>query len=190
MKNKLLLHTCCAPCLIGTMPFLKDFDISCFWYNPNIHPYTEYKSRLGALIDYTEKNNINLIIRDYYGLVGFTRNVIDNLRDRCVYCYDTRIGETVKYAKENGFDTFSTTLLVSPYQNHEKIKEICEKYAKESGLEFFYGDFRENFRDGQKSAREKNLYMQKYCGCIFSEQERYLTHGNPICNGLFIFDGI
>ena len=183
MKNKLLLHTCCAPCLIGTMQVIEksgDFETSCFWYNPNIHPYTEYKSRLDALIFYTSGNNINLAVRDYYGLVGFTQNVINNLRERCGYCYDVRIKESAKYAKENGFDMFSTTLLVSPYQNHEKIKEVCEKYAKEFEIKFFYADFRINFREGQKSAREKNIYMQKYCGCIFSEQERYLQKKNLI----------
>ena len=177
MKNKLLLHTCCAPCLIGTLPVIEtveDFEISCFWYNPNIHPYTEYKSRREALIEYTRQNNINLIINDYYGLIEFTRNVIDDLNERCIYCYETRIKETAKYAKENGFGIFSTTLLVSPYQKHEKIKEICEKYAKEYDIGFFYADFRTNFREGQKFARENNIYMQKYCGCIFSEQERYM----------------
>ena len=174
MNPKLLLHTCCAPCLIGTLPFFADYDTSCFWYNPNIHPFTEYKSRLDSVIDYTSGNNINLAVKDYYGLVGFVKNVVDNLDKRCVYCYETRIAETAKYAKENGFDIFSSTLLVSPYQNHAKIREICEKYAKEYNVAFFYGDFRENFRNGQKSAREKNIYMQKYCGCIFSEMERYI----------------
>jgi len=183
MKNKLLLHTCCAPCLIGSMPVIQktsDFDISCFWYNPNIHPYAEYKSRLNSLIDYTSAckdtaRRVPTIVKDSYGLIEFTQNVINNLTERCGYCYDLRIKETVKYAKNNGFDMFSTTLLVSPYQNHEKIKEICEKYADFFGVGFFYADFRENFRNGQKSARENNIYMQKYCGCIFSEHERYLT---------------
>ena len=171
---KLLLHTCCAPCLIGTLPFFGDYQTSCFWYNPNIHPFTEYKSRLNSVIDYASGNDINLIVKDDYGLVGFTKNVINNLDERCVYCYETRIAETAKYAKGNGFDIFSTTLLVSPYQNHEKIKAICEKYAEEYNIAFFYGDFRGNFRNGQKSAREKNIYMQKYCGCVFSEMERYI----------------
>ena len=178
MKNKLLLHTCCAPCLIGTMPVIDGvggFETSCFWYNPNIHPYSEYKSRLGALADYTSGNHIDLIIQDYYGLVEFIENVINDLTERCGYCYESRIKETAKYAKEHGFDMFSTTLLVSPYQKHEKIKEICEKYSKEFEVEFFYADFRVNFRAGQKSAREHSIYMQKYCGCIFSEQERFLT---------------
>jgi len=189
MNNKLLLHTCCAPCLIGTKFVIDNvgdlknspnFSTSCFWYNPNIHPYTEYKSRLGALIDYTADNHINLTVRDYYGLVEFIENVITDLNQRCGYCYEARIKETAKYAKEHGFDLFSTTLLVSPYQNHEKIKEICGKYSEQFGVGFFYADFRVNFRAGQKSAREKNIYMQKYCGCIFSEQERYVGTDAPV----------
>ena len=178
MKNKLLLHSCCAPCLMGTLPVIKMgdiFEVSCFWYNPNIHPYTEYKARFSAFVDYTAKNNINLIVRDHYGLVEFTKNVIDNLKERCSYCYTARLGETAKQAKQGGFDAFSTTLLVSPYQNHAQIKETGEKYAKEYGIKFFYGDFRANFREGQKAAREGGIYMQKYCGCIFSEEERFLT---------------
>jgi len=186
MKNKLLLHTCCAPCLIGVLPSIEKIgncELSCFWYNPNIHPYTEYQSRLDALVDYTSRNNINLIVKDYYGLVEFTRNVINDLNGRCGYCYGARIKETVRYAKENGFDMFSAALLVSPYQNHEKIKEVCEKYSEESGVEFYYADFRGNFREGQKSARENNIYIQKYCGCIFSEQERYNRYRKQEKNG-------
>ena len=171
MNNKLLLHVCCAPCMIATLPLIvpEDFQVSCFWYNPNIHPFSEYKSRLNALTGYAGMNNICLEVKDFYGLVDFTKNVIDDLDNRCNYCYETRIKETAKFAQENGFGMFSTTLLVSPYQNHEKIKKICEKYAEEYKIAFFYRDFRENFRNGQKSARENNVYMQKYCGCIFSE---------------------
>ena len=180
----LLLHTCCAPCLIGSLPVINEqsslqaqnqnLDITCFWHNPNIHPYTEYKSRLDALADYTAKNNIKLIVQDYYGLVEFTKNVIDRLDSRCEYCYDIRLGETAKYASEHGFDMFSSTLLVSPYQNHDKLKETGEKYADKYNAGFFYADYRVNFRAGQAAARQNNVYMQKYCRCVFSEQERYI----------------
>ena len=83
------------------------------------------------------------------------------------------LGETVRYAAENGYDAFTTTLLVSPYQKHEELKKVCEKLAKESGIKFLYRDFRIGFREGQSKAREIGLYMQKYCGCIFSEEDRY-----------------
>jgi predicted adenine nucleotide alpha hydrolase (AANH) superfamily ATPase len=176
MKKRLLLHTCCAPCLVGTLPKInQEYEICCYWYNPNIHPYTEYRARLDALDGYAKKNNINLTVRDYYGLAEFTQNVIGSLKERCGYCYDFRLSEAAGFAKENGFDAFSSTLLVSPYQNHEKIKAAGEKCADEYGVNFFYGDFRENFREAQKSARESGIYMQKYCGCIFSKEERFLT---------------
>ena len=177
---KLLLHTCCAPCLIGTLTRITadaqcaHLHISCLWFNPNIHPYTEYKSRLNALENFTHDNNINLIIKDDYGLREFTRNIINNLENKCGFCYDWRIKECAEIAVENDFDAFSSTLLISLYQNHEKIKEIGAEYARLYNIKFFYADCREHFRTGQKQARENNIYMQKYCGCIFSEEERYL----------------
>ncbi|MCL2095537.1 MAG: epoxyqueuosine reductase QueH [Oscillospiraceae bacterium] len=170
MKYKILTHVCCAPCLICTEPFVSEFELSCFWYNPNIHPFSEYKSRLDCLSDYAFENNIRLITEDFYGLMDF---IGLNPDERCAYCYDIRLEETAKRAKINGFNMFSTTLLCSPYQNREKIKETGEKYSRKYGVEFFPGDFRGNFREGQKRAKEKSLYMQKYCGCIFSEYDRY-----------------
>ena len=180
MKKKLLLHTCCAPCLVGTLPEIameEDFEITCYWYNPNIHPCTEYKARRDALIGYAKKNGIELLVRDHYGLREFVRHTIemDNLAERCGFCYGQRLGETARQAKEGGYGAFSTTLLVSPYQNREKIREAGEKAAKEHGVEFFCGDYRASFREGQKLAREGGVYMQKYCGCIFSEEERFFA---------------
>jgi predicted adenine nucleotide alpha hydrolase (AANH) superfamily ATPase len=152
----------------------EDLDISCLWFNPNIHPYTEYKARLNALENFVQDNRlITLIINDYYGLRGFTKGVINNLENKCEFCYDVRIKKCAEFAAGNHFDAFSSTLLVSPYQNHGKIKETGEKYSDLYNTAFFYADFRENFRAGQKQARENNIYMQKYCGCIFSEEERY-----------------
>jgi len=171
---KLLLHTCCAPCLIGVLggDYLTA-EVSCFWFNPNIHPYTEYKSRLNALEIFARENNIDLIIKDYYGLREFISK-ITSFYNRCGFCYDWRIRECALFASQNNFDAFSSTLLISPYQNHEKIKELGEKYAELYNIKFFYKDSRGSFRAGQKKARENNIYMQKYCGCIFSEEERYL----------------
>ena len=92
---------------------------------------------------------------------------------RCGYCYDVRFELLAKVAKEEGFDAFSTTLLVSPYQNHELIIKVAEEKAKKYGVDFYYRDFRVGFREGQQIARDLGMYMQKYCGCIFSEEERY-----------------
>lgn len=173
---KLLLHTCCAPCSVYCIDTLRNEGIepTVYWFNPNIHPYMEYKARRDCLNEYTKLINVEAIFEDDYGLKEFCKNVIGDLENRCVnYCYKVRLEQTVKYAKEHGYDSFSTTLLVSPYQNHEAIKELGEKLAKEYGIEFVYRDFRVGFREGQRKARELGLYMQKYCGCIFSEEDRY-----------------
>ena len=97
----------------------------------------------------------------------------EDIDHRCAYCYEHRIEGTARYAAENGFSHFSTTLLVSPYQDHDGIARAAEKYAAEYGVEFLYRDFRPNFRAGNQRARELGFYMQKYCGCVFSEQDRY-----------------
>ena len=102
---------------------------------------------------------------------------MDDLENRCVkYCYRVRLEQTARYAKEHGYDTFSTTLLISPYQNHNALKKIGEEMAEKYGLNFLYRDFRPGFREGQAEARELGLYMQKYCGCVFSEEMRYNNH--------------
>ncbi len=107
-------------------------------------------------------------------MVEFCKNVVDDLENRCVkYCYRVRFEQTARYAKEHGYDTFSTTLLISPYQNHNALKKIGEEMAEKYGLNFLYRDFRPGFREGQAEARELGLYMQKYCGCVFSEEMRY-----------------
>ena len=172
----LLLHTCCAPCSVYCIDSLRKEGIEpiSYWYNPNIHPYIEYKTRGDTLKEYSQMENFKLIIEEDYGLDEFCKNVSNDLKNRCKnYCYPVRLEQTAKFAKENGFDAFSTTLLVSPYQQHDVIKEIAEQMAKKYGVEFVYRDFRVGFREGQAKARELGLYMQKYCGCVFSEEDRY-----------------
>lgn len=173
---KLLLHTCCAPCSVYCIDSLREEKIepTIYWYNPNIHPYMEYKARRDCLKEYCEQIGANVILEEDYGLDEFCRQVINDLNNRCSqYCYKVRLEQTAKYAKENGYDAISTTLLVSPYQKHEVLKQMGEEIAKKYGLTFLYRDFRIGFRQGQAKARELGLYMQKYCGCVFSEEERY-----------------
>ena len=177
MKSKsLLLHTCCAPCSVYCIDSLRKEGIepTVFWYNPNIHPFIEYKTRRDCLKDYLKSIKVKGIFKETYGLDEFCKNVVKDIPNRCVnYCYRARLSETVKFAKENGYEFFSTTLLVSPYQKHEELKAVCEELAELSGVKFLYRDFRVGFREGQKKARELGMYMQKYCGCIFSEEDRY-----------------
>ena len=174
---KLLMHTCCAPCSVYCIDTLRAEGIepTLYWYNPNIHPYKEYEARLNTLREYSKMIDINLIEENVYGLREFCKNTVNSLDTRCKdYCYPVRLEQTAKYAKENGFDTITTTLLVSPYQQHDLIHELGEKIAKKYDINFVYRDFRVGFRQGQAKARELGLYMQKYCGCVFSEEERYL----------------
>ena len=170
---KLLLHTCCAPCSVYCIDTLRKEEIepTVYWFNPNIHPYMEYKARRDCLKEYTKSIDVEAIFEENYGLDEFCRNVIDKLQTRCrEYCYPVRLEQTAKFAKENGYTHFSTTLLVSPYQNHEALIEVANQMAKKYNVEFLYRDFRIGFREGQAKARELGLYMQKYCGCIFSEE--------------------
>lgn len=173
---KVLLHTCCAPCSTYVIDKLRKDgyeNITSYWYNINIHPFMEYKARLDALKIYTEMVNVPLVIEHDYGIREFTKSVIKDIDGRCRFCYVSRLAKTVKYAKENGYDAFTTTLLVSPYQNHEMIIEIAEELAKQYDIKFIYQDFREGYRIGQQMARDAGIYMQKYCGCIYSEEDRY-----------------
>lgn len=173
---KLLLHTCCAPCSIYCIDELRKEGIepTVYWFNPNIHPYIEYKARRDTLKEYTKSIGINTIFEENYGLKDFCKNVVNDLENRCIqYCYKVRLEQTVKYARENNYDAFCTTLLISPYQNHTAIIEIAKQLEEKYNIKFLYRDFRVGFRQGQNKARELGLYMQKYCGCIFSESERY-----------------
>jgi predicted adenine nucleotide alpha hydrolase (AANH) superfamily ATPase len=178
---KLLVHTCCAPCSTvffkGLAQDINDKIIEphLFWYNPNIHPFTEYQSRRDSLAAFAQDEKLELIAEDEYGLRKFISTLAgsyDNER-RCILCYRMRLEKTARMALEKGYDAFSTTLLVSPYQKHDLIKQIGDECAVQLGIPFFYSDFRPLFREGQKMARERGRYMQKYCGCIFSEEERY-----------------
>jgi len=174
--KKLLLHTCCAPCLIAPYQELKarGIEVTAFWYNTNIHPYTEYKARKETLEAFSALEDFPLIMRDEYGLEPFVKAVVSDIADRCRYCYETRLAATAKLAKEGGFDAFSTTLLYSRYQKHELIVETARRYSDLYEVSFFYEDWRPLWHKGIELSKAEGMYRQKYCGCIFSEQERYL----------------
>ena len=177
-----LLHICCAPCANQCIEVLKadGIETTGFWYNPNIHPFTEYRARRNCLREYAESIQLPLIEKNDYALRPFVREVAEDIANRCVKCYEMRLFETAKCAKENGFDSFTSSLFISPYQNHELMKEVAERAAETYGVEFLYRDFREVFKAGQAFAREHEFYMQKYCGCVFSEEERYLKKNKII----------
>ena len=173
---KTLLHICCAPCSVSCIKELREEGIEPmgFWFNPNIHPVTEYRNRRDTLINYAKEIGMELVVDDTYGLRDFVRAVADNILSRCNYCYAVRLDAAAKYASEHGFESFTSTLFVSPYQDHELMKKVAEAAAQKYGVKFLYRDFRPNFRAGQTEARNRGMYMQKYCGCVFSEEDRYL----------------
>ena len=173
---KTLLHICCAPCANMCIDELRrdGQELVGYWYNPNIHPFTEYRARRNCLRDYAATISLPLVERDDYGLRPFVRAVAEDIEGRCVKCYELRLFAAAEYAAKNGFDSFTSSLFISPYQNHELLKEVGERAADEFHVRFQYRDFRPLFRQGQERARELGFYMQKYCGCVFSEQERYL----------------
>ena len=162
--DTVLLHTCCAPCSLSCIDPLRAEGIEpvAFWYNPNIHPWKEYQARRDCLLEYAPTIGMEVRVQEDYGLREFVRHVADDIDHRCAYCYE-----------HHGFTAFTSTLLARLYQDHEGIVRAAEKYAKQYGVEFLYRDFRPNFRAGNQRARELGFYMQKYCGCVFSEQDRY-----------------
>ena len=187
---KLLLHACCAPCSTACIGGLRDDGIvpRLFWFNPNIHPFTEYSARRESLAAFALEEKLELDTQGSYGLKEFIRALDSDFSGgRCAICYRMRLEKTAFFARDNGFDAFSTTLLTSPHQKHDLIRQIGEECALKAGVEFFYRDFRPLFRDGQRKARANGCYMQKYCGCIFSEEERYaenaaISDSSPISN--------
>ena len=173
---KTLLHICCAPGATQCVEVLRGdgLEVTGYWYNPNIHPFTEYRARRNCLREYAEAVALPLLERDDYGLRPFVRAVAEDIGGRCVKCYEMRLFEAARQAKDGGFDSFTSSLFISPYQNHELLREVAQRAASEYGVAFLYRDFRPYFRAGQEKAREMGMYIQKYCGCVFSEQERYL----------------
>jgi len=172
---KILMHQCCAPCSIYTSKILREnFEtVYGFFYNPNIHPVTEFYKRLESVSKFNDKNGIKSIIDEHYGLAEFTRNVVYREDNRCRYCYASRIEKSAQIASKGKFDYFTTSLLYSKFQNHDLIAELCETAAKKYNTRFFYYDFREGWKDGIEKSKEMDMYRQQYCGCIYSEEDRY-----------------
>jgi hypothetical protein len=154
--------------------FSRDIEVKGFWINPNIHPYTEYKLRLEALRQLQKTWDLDIEYIDHYGLKEFLRTVVNHEDNRCVFCYSIRLEETARTAKKMGLDGFTTSLLVSPYQKFDMIIETAQEMGKRYSIPFYMEDFRPGFHEGMKISKELGLYRQKYCGCIYSEMERFM----------------
>ncbi len=170
-----LLHVCCGPCTIYPLSQLRHsgHKVTGYFFNPNIHPYREFRRRLKSLENLADTSQLHLKLDRDYGLTEFLRQIVFHESNRCEICYDIRLSKTVEYAKENGYEAFSTTLLYSKFQNHNLIKEKCTELAGHFSIQFLYDDFRVGWQKGIDTSLELDLYRQPYCGCIYSEQERY-----------------
>jgi hypothetical protein len=173
--SNILLHTCCGPCSTYTVEHLRKegFSPAGFWYNPNIHPFSEHRLRQDSMRKFAENVSLPLIEEEGYEVIRYFREIAGIEGERCRTCYRLRLGRTAQRAAELNIPLITTTLLISPYQKHEQIKEVGDEVATAWGVEFYYGDFKAGYRESRRMAREMDLYRQKYCGCVFSEWERY-----------------
>jgi predicted adenine nucleotide alpha hydrolase (AANH) superfamily ATPase len=175
MKKKLLLHICCGPCALYPVSALREegFDVHGFFYNPNIHPYEEYIRRRDACRDFADAEGLRMIWKDSYDLEKWLRMVVFREDIRHFFCYQMRLEQAARYARRGKYDFFSTTLLYSKHQDHEAIKEVGESLGRRYKVSFYYRDFREGWKEGIERSKRMGLYRQQYCGCIYSERDRY-----------------
>ena len=188
-KPTLLLHACCAPCSSYVLEYLhKYFDITIYYYNPNIYPENEYMRRMNELKKFLNetKYNIKLIEEkyipdEYYNAVKGLEKLGEK-SERCYKCYEFRMKKSCIYAKNNNFDYFTTTLSISPYKNSIWINEIGKKLSDEYGIKYLYSDFKKKngYKRSLELSRKYNLYRQDYCGCVYSKEQRNLVNSKSV----------
>jgi predicted adenine nucleotide alpha hydrolase (AANH) superfamily ATPase len=164
--GKVLLHICCAPCSIYPLKHLRNegAEVYGYFYNPNIHPYTEFLKRLKTLENYAKISLLPLAVDDSYELEAFLKGVIEYGKDRCLFCYRMRLEKTFQRGMETGADAVTTTLLYSKYQRHEDIKIIGGELSDKYGIDFLYRDYRAGWKEGIEESKKINMYRQNYCG--------------------------
>lgn len=175
--ERVLLHICCGPCSITTIRTLKDqgLEVTGLFYNPNIHPLTEYAKRRDGCLEVAERLGIRVIVKDdEYAPQQWFRAVAFREDNRCFHCYALRLERTAGIARRGGFDAFTTSLLYSKFQKHDVIAGLCRDLSTPK-TRFLYHDFREGWKEGIALSKEWSIYRQQYCGCLYSENERY--HG-------------
>ncbi len=178
-KPKLLLHACCGPCTCGVYPQVSPyFDVTIMYYNPNIFPEEEYFKRLENLKILNKHWPFKLVECEYDESVYLCQvkgyEHLGEFSKRCEMCFRNRMEKAAKYAKENGYDIFTTTLSVSPYKNAQLLNEIGNELESKLNIRYLYSDFKkhEGYKESIRLSKEFGLYRQEYCGCRFSLQEK------------------
>ncbi len=178
VKPKLLLHACCAPCSSYVLEYLnKYFDITLYFYNPNIYPYSEFEFRANELKRLVSEMRLDVktVIEEYdnesFESVAKKYGDLPEGMTRCFNCYKLRLEKSVKYAKDNNFDYVTTTLTISPHKNASKLNEIGSQLAEEYGIPYLYSDFKKKngYKRSCELSEEYGLYRQNYCGCKYSK---------------------
>lgn len=172
---RILLHTCCAPCLVHPYDDMtaQGHEVTALFFNPNIQPYSEYLRRLDAFNVYTRDNAVPAVtVNPSDGMEQWLREIVYREAQRCKVCFHHRLEFTARMAADQGFDAFSTTLLYSRFQKHDLLKTVGEAVSEQTGIPFHYVDWRTGWNEGVKKYRKLGLYRQKYCGCVYSEKER------------------
>ena len=171
---KLLLHVCCGPCVSGLVVALRQegHELTGFFYNPNIHPAEEHERRREALARFSTMAGLPVIWEEEEGLPVYLKKVAFAGRARCFHCYGLRLRKTADRAAQLGFDHFTTTLLISPYQDLDRVKRAGEVAARRYCVPFLFRDFRHLYQHSRQQARTAGLYRQSYCGCFFSQLAR------------------
>lgn len=173
--KRILLHVCCAPCATYSAGRLRElgFGVTGFWYNPNIHPFSEHERRRETLARYAAQIDLPVIWEPGYDVVAFMHAIQgqETFRTRCRICYQVRLDRTAQAAAREGFDAFTTTLLISPYQDQKMIRTLGEQAADRWGVPFYFENFRRGWAAHFDMVHEFELYSQRYCGCIYSEWE-------------------
>ncbi len=182
-KPRLLLHCCCAPCSSATLERLEPlFDTDIYYYNPNIEPEAEFIRRAEEerrfIRESRPQGGVNVIVPEYgheaFQQIARGRESLPERGERCYLCYELRMRRTAVYAKEHGYDCFTTSLSVSPYKSSAWINEIGVKLEKDIGIGFVYSDFKkkDGYRRSIELSRQYHLYRQDWCGCVYSREER------------------
>lgn len=182
-KPSLLLHICCAPCNSYVLEYLSSyFNITVFFYNPNISFEDEYKKRVNEELRFLKEFPLNNAVKfvegnydpkSFYTIAKGKENLQEG-GERCYSCYELRLMESAIYASENKFDYYTTSLSISPYKNTDWLNEIGVRLGKEYGVEYLISDFKKKngYKRSIELSKEYNLYRQDYCGCIYSKIQR------------------